>query len=160
MALNDRQRIFALEYIKSGNAYQSALLAGYKESSANDASKWINPDILKNPSENERKKFKPDLRNFIDQQLAEKEKDLIADGDEVLKYLTSVMRGQSQSEVVVIEGIGDGCSEAKLIQKAPDERERLKAAELLGKRHSLFTDKIQADVAIPVVISGCDDLED
>lgn len=160
VAVNDRQKLFALEYIKSGNAYRSAIQAGYKKNSAKDASKWINPEILKNPKENERKKYKPELRAYIDQMLEEKEKKLIADGDEVLKYLTSVLRGESQSEIVVIEGTGDGCSEARRFQKAPDERERLKAAELLGKRHALFSDKIQADIAIPVVISGGDDLED
>lgn len=40
-------------------------------------------------------------------------------------YLTSVMRGQSEADVVVVEGTGDGYSEAKLIKKPPDEKERL-----------------------------------
>ena len=53
------------------------------------------------------------------------------------------MRGESQSEVVVVEGVGEGCSEAKRIDKSPDEKERLKAAELLGKRYRLFTEKIE-----------------
>ena len=53
--------------------------------------------------------------------MAEKEEALIAKKDEILRYLTSVLRGESQSEVVVVEGQGDGWSEAKLLQKAPDE---------------------------------------
>lgn len=85
--------------------------------------------------------------------MAEKEKELIADQDEVLRYLTAVMRGQSVAEIVVVEGTGDGCSEARAIQKAPDEKERLKAAELLGKRYGLYTDKVEADVDMsPLVL--------
>jgi phage terminase small subunit len=92
--------------------------------------------------------------------MAEKEKALIADQDEVLKYLTSVLRGESSSEIVVVENIGDYMSEAKKVQKAPDEKERLKAAELLGKRYGLYADKLKVDGAIPVVISGDDSLVD
>ena len=47
------------------------------------------------------------------------------------------------AEVVVVEGLGDGCSEARRFKKAPDEKERLKAAELLGKRFGLFKDKVE-----------------
>ena len=77
-----------------------------------------------------------------------------------MKYLTSVLRGESSSEYVVVEGQGDGVSEARRIEKAPDEKDRLKAAELLGKRYGMFTDKMNIDGAIPVVISGDDLLED
>ena len=86
--------------------------------------------------------------------MAEKESQLIADQDEVLKYLTSVMRGESQSEIVVVEGVGDGMSEARAIQKAPDEKERLKAAELLGKRYGLYTEKVeqQVDMDLNIVV--------
>jgi phage terminase small subunit len=86
--------------------------------------------------------------------MAEKQSELIADQNEVLQYLTSVMRGQSQSEVIVVEGIGDGCSEARAMEKAPDEKERLKAAELLGKRYGLYTDKVdqQVDMDLNIVV--------
>ena len=77
-----------------------------------------------------------------------------------MEYLTSVMRGESESSVVVVEGYGEGCSEAKIIEKPPDEKERLKAAELLGRHYAIFTDKVKTEGAIPVVISGGEDLED
>ena len=35
-----------------------------------------------------------------------------------------------------------------------------KAAELLGKAYGIHTDKVDVEGAIPVVISGADDLED
>lgn len=40
-----------------------------------------------------------------------------ADAQEVIEYLTAVMRGQSNAEEIVVEGIGDGCSEARTIEK-------------------------------------------
>ena len=86
------------------------------------------------------------MREYIGNRLAEKEKALIADQDEVLKYLTSVMRGESVATEIVVEGTGDGCSEARKMEKEPSEKERLKAAELLGKRYGLYTEKVEADV--------------
>lgn len=85
--------------------------------------------------------------------MAEKESALIADQDEVLKYLTSVLRGESQSEEIVVEGIGDGCSEARTMQKAPSEKDRLKAAELLGKRYGLYTDRVETEVDMDLNIT-------
>jgi phage terminase small subunit len=89
--------------------------------------------------------------------MAEKQSKLIADQDEVLKYLTSVLRGETQSEVVVVENIGDFRSEARTMQKAPDEKERLRAAELLGKRYSLFKENMDVKHTASVVI--VDDLD-
>lgn len=152
MALNDREKLFADEFVKLGNAYQAALNAGYAKSTAKDASKWINQD--ENPKKpHEKSKFKPEVREFINQRLAEKEAALIADQDEILKYLTSVLRGESQSEVVVVESIGDFCTEARAMKKAPDEKERLKAAELLGKRFGLYTERVEQQVDMDLKIS-------
>lgn len=131
MAMTAKQKRFCDEYLISLNATQSAIKAGYTKKYANtNASK-----LLQNTT----------IKEYIEKRMAEKESELIADQDEVLKYLTSVMRGESQSEIVVVEGMGDGMSEARTMQKAPDEKERLKAAELLGKRYGLYTDKIEAD---------------
>ena len=127
-----KQQRFCDEYLIDLNATQAAIRAGYSEKNARNIA-----------SEN---LAKPNIKQYIDERMAEKESELIADQNEVLKYLTSVMRGESASEVVVVEGIGDGCSEARAMQKAPDEKERLKAAELLGKRYGLYTEKIDADI--------------
>ena len=152
MALNDREKLFAEEYIKLGNAYQAALNAGYAKSTAKDASKWINPEEnLKKP--NEKSKYKPEVREYINSRMEEHQSELIADQDEVLKYLTSVMRGETSAEIVVVEGTGDGCSEARTMQKAPDEKERLKAAELLGKRYGLYTEKVEQQVDMELNIT-------
>lgn len=153
MALNDRQKLFVTEYIKLGNAYQAALNAGYKESSANDSSKWINPEILNNPSENERKKFKPDVFAELQKQMAELRSPVIAEAEEVLEYLTSVLRGESRSSVLARDELGAD----RVIEKPPDEKERLKAAEMLGRRYSLFKENLDIKNAVTVTI--VDDLD-
>ena len=142
MALNDKQALFVDEFVKLGNAYQAALNAGYKPSTAVDAAKWINPETLKSTSETERKKYKPAIRAAIDARMEEKKSELIADQDEVLQYLTAVLRGQSKSSVLARTVIGS----EEVIDKPPDEKERLKAAELLGKRYGLYTEKIDAEI--------------
>lgn len=149
MALNDREKLFVEYYIKIGEAYPAALEAGYKKSTALNASKWINPDLLKNPNEKERKKYKPEIRAAIDERMKEKESELIADQDEVLKYLTSVMRGKSNASVLARDEVGAD----RVIEKPPDEKERLKAAELLGKRYGLYTDRIEQEVDMDLNIT-------
>ena len=130
--MTEKQKRFCDEYLIDLNATQAAIRAGYSEKNANtNASKLLQITTIK---------------EYIENRMAEKEKELIADQDEVLRYLTSVLRGESQSEIVVVEGTGDGCSEARAVQKNPDEKERLKAAELLGKRYGIYTDKVLADV--------------
>ena len=93
------------------------------------------------------------VKTYIDEQLEKISSEKIATAEEVMEYLTAVLRGESQSEIVVVEGTGDGCSDARRMNKAPDEKEKLKAAELLGKRYGLFTDKVEVDGVAKVVIT-------
>lgn len=123
-----KQKRFADEYIISGNATQSAIKAGYSKKTAG----VIAVENLE----------KPNIKTYIDERLKELDDKAIAKQEEVLQYLTAVMRGQSKSAVVVIEGLGEGLSEARLINKTPDEKDRIKAAELLGKRYGAFTEKV------------------
>lgn len=140
--MTEKQRRFCDEYLIDLNATQAAIRAGYSSKTAYS----IGEENLK----------KPELKSYIETRMAEKEKRLIANQDEVLQYLTSVMRGESTSHVLSM--CGDGCQE--VITKPPDEKERTKAAELIGKRYGLFTDKVNVDGVIPVVITGDDQLED
>lgn len=137
-----KQKRFCDEYLIDLNATQAAIRAGYSKNYANtNASK-----LLQNTT----------VKKYIDERMAEKEDSLIAKQDEVLKYLTAVMRGESRSSVLAMAG--DGFQE--VIEKPPDEKERLKASELLGKRYNLFSDKVNIEGVVPVVISGDDGLED
>jgi len=141
-----KQQRFADEYIISGNATDAAVKAGYSKKTANRIA-----------TENLSKLV---IQTYIDEKLKELSDKKVADQQEVLAYLTAVLRGETQSEIVVVEGVGDGCSEARRLQKLPDEKERLKAAELLGKRMGLFKDKLDVTANVPVIISGGDELED
>ncbi|SDY13557.1 terminase small subunit [Eubacterium barkeri] len=98
------------------------------------------------------------VKAYIDRRLEEIRTAKTAEAQEVMEYLTSVMRGESRSEIVVVEGIGDGCSSASRMEKAPDEKERLKAAELLGKRWSLFTDRVDVSGSLDTQTSKLDNL--
>ncbi len=100
-----------------------------------------------------------EVKSYIDEQLQRMHNEKIADATEVMIYLTSVLRGTASAEIVVVEGAGDGYSNAKKILKAPDEKERLKAAELLGKRHGLFKENLKIEGSIPIVITGENELE-
>lgn len=135
-----KQKRFADEYIISGNAYKSAIEAGYSKSYA----KGNVVKLLENVS----------VKAYIDERLKELDDKAIAKQEEVLQYLTAVMRGQSKSAVVVIEGLGEGLSEARLINKTPDEKDRIKAAELLGKRYGAFTEKvdISGDMSLSIEV--------
>ena len=143
-----KQQRFCDEYLIDLNATQAAIRAGYTKKYANtNVTK-----LLQNTT----------IKECIEKRMAEKESQLIADQDEVLKYLTSVLRGQSESEVVVVESVGDFMSEARTMQKRPDEKERLKAAELLGKRYGLYKDTINevVDMDLNIVVDYGDEADE
>lgn len=126
--LTPRQQRFCDEYLIDLNATQAAIRAGYSEKTA----KQIGQRLLTNV----------DLKNHIKERMAAKEKELIADSDEVMRYLTSVLRGKSEAHVLARDEIGA----ERILLKPPDEKERLKAAELLGKAHMIFTEKVQQEI--------------
>ena len=134
-----KQQRFCDEYLIDLNATQAAIRAGYSKKTANR----IGTENLS----------KLVIKHYIEARMAEKEKNLIADQDEVLRYLTSVLRGESQSTELVVEGTGEGYSEARTILKEPSEKDRLKAAELLGKRYGIYTEKIETDVDMELSIN-------
>lgn len=129
--LTVKQKKFADEYIATGNAYRSAIEAGYSEN-------YAKGNVIK-LLENER------VKAYVDQKMKEIEDRQIAKADEVLKHLTSMMRGEIEEEVVVTENTGDYESKARIINKQVAAKERIRAAELIGRRYSLFTDKVEVD---------------
>ncbi len=140
--LTPRQQKFCDEYLISGNATEAAIKAGYSRKTAKQTG-----------SEN---LSKPDLRAYIDEQLAKIHSAKIADAEEVMKYLTSVMRGEHTEQVLKL--VGEGVQTVTDIDVSA--KERLKAAELIGKRYGLFTEKVGLEGAVPVIITGDDQLED
>lgn len=160
--LTAKQQRFCDEYLVDLNATQAAIRAGYSKKTAYS----IGQENLK----------KPEISEYIKKRMDEKEDALIAKQDEVMKYLTSVMRREKAEHIVVTISekkstyVPDenGTMRKQTIEKEVPQiveipaqlRDANKAAELIGKRYSMFTDKVNVDVALPVVLSGDDDLED
>ncbi|MCB7107573.1 terminase small subunit [Streptococcus oralis] len=137
-----KQQRFADEYIISGNATGAAVKAGYSSKYANtNASK-----LLQNTA----------IKSYIDERLAQLASEKIATQEEVLTYLTSVMRGETQEQTLISIGeLGQTITDIDVGAK-----DRIKAAELLGKRHRLWTDKVEADVSGTVVFANESDIPD
>lgn len=140
ICVTNKQKRFCDEYLVDHNATRAYKIAypGVK----NDHSASVLASRLL---------AKVEVKTYINTQLAKISDKNIADAKEVMQYLTSVLRGKSESQVVVVEGVGDGVSKARRFNKNPEEKDRLKAAELLGKRYSLFKDNMTLDVE-PITI--------
>lgn len=135
MAMTEKQKMFADEYLIDLNATRAYKVA-YPTVKKDGAARSNASRLLTNA----------DIKTYIDERLEEIHNEKTADAREVMEYLTSVMRGESASEEIVVEGVGDGMSEARTMEKRPSERDRLKAAELLGKRYALFTDRVDGSI--------------
>ncbi len=147
MKLTEKQKRFCDYYVETGNATEAAIKAGYSEKTA----RFIASENL----------TKPYIKNYIDARLKELQEKRIAKAEEVMTFLSASMRGELQEEVVVVEGLGEGASEAKIIKKQISAKDRIKAAELLGKRYALFTDKLNVDASVGVqIIDDIDEDED
>ena len=122
--LTIKQKKFADEYIKTGNATQSAINAGYSKKYANtNASK-----LLQNTT----------IKAYIDERMKKLEDEAIADQSEILKYLTRIIRDEEREEVLV--NVGNFEQERQEIKISA--KDKIRAAELLGKRYQLWTDKV------------------
>ncbi|MGH1732882.1 terminase small subunit [Enterococcus faecalis] len=140
MRMTEKQKRFCDFYIETGNAKEAAIRAGYSEKTA----KQIGQENL----------TKPDLRAYIDERLAELKNERTADAQEVLEYLTAVMRGSQKEQTLI--GLGEGAQGLTDIDVGA--KERLKAAELLGKRHALFTDK--QEISATEIVTIVDDVNE
>lgn len=130
-----KQKKFADEYIISGNATEAYLKAYAKQSRASAEANARK--LLGNYS----------VKTYVDERMKKLDEESIADQKEVLQYLTRVMRGEEKESVLV--NSGDFKQEVREI--AVGAKDRIKAAELIGKRYSLWTDKVDLDNNITIV---------
>lgn len=138
--MTEKQRKFADEYLIDCNATR-AYKAAYPNVKNDSVASVNGSRLLGNAS----------VKNYIEEKMNEVSSEKIASATEVMEYLTSVMRSESKGAEIVVEAIGDGMSEARIMQKPPSEKDKLKAAELLGKRYGIFTEKMTLEVE-PVTI--------
>ena len=133
--MNARQKKFCDEYLIDCNATQAAIRAGYSPKTA----KSIGQENL----------TKPDLKAYIDEQLELLHNKRTADAQEVLEYLTAVMRGQHTEQT--LQFVGEGVQKIADIDVAA--KERIKAAELIGKRYGMFKDNVNLGESRVVIVS-------
>lgn len=153
--LTAKQQRFCNEYLTDLNATQAAIRAGYSEKTA----RVIGQENL----------LKPVIKEYIAKRMEEKEKSLIADQDEVMKYLTAVMRREKTESVVVTlnkeqsKYIPDeqGTMRKQTVKEEVPEIVHIpaklsdanKAAELLGKAYGIYTDRLESDIDMELNIN-------
>lgn len=133
--LRAKQERFVCEYLKDLNATQAAIRAGYSEKSAGQ----IGAENLR----------KPAIKAAIEAKLEEMNSSAIADATETLEYLTSVMRGEEEDEVLRLSGEGTQSKTALRVAA----KDRMRAAELLGRYHGLFNDKVNVSGDMELSVS-------
>lgn len=138
--MTPKQERFCAEYLIDLNATQAAIRSGYSEKTAYS----IGQRLLKNV----------EVQRYITELRERAFDNAIATIKETEAFLAKCMRGDVKEEVIVTLGNGDGSSRAKVVEKQISLRDRIKAAELIGKRNQLFTDKVKVDGAVPIVIAG------
>lgn len=136
--MTEKQKLFADEYLIDCNATRAYKVA-YPTVKKDEVARANASRLLTNAN----------VQKYINDRMQKIHNEKTADAQEVVEYLTSVLRGKSTSSVLCL--IGDGMQET--IEKRPDEKERLKAAELLGKRYGLYTDKVDIDADMELNIS-------
>lgn len=149
MKLTEKQKAFCDYYIESLNAtesYKRAYKITKQSTAETNASR-----LLSNAK----------VKTYIDEKLKEIQSNRIAKAEEVLAFLSSSLRGEIDEEVVASESDGEGGIKPIILKKQLSAKDRIKAAELLGKRYALFTEKVDVEGNVGVtIIDDIGSLED
>ncbi len=139
--LDERQKKFADLFLETGNATESYKQAGYK--AKGNAAEAAASRLLRNVK----------VKAYIDEIAEQNQNNRIASRDEILEYLTKVMRGEISEEVPVPTKKG-----ISIVDVDAGIKDRTKAAELLGKRYAIWTDNknIEGNLGVTIV----DDIDD
>ena len=116
MKLTEKQKRFADEYIKSGNAKEAAIKAGYSQKTAKVAG-------YENLT-------KPYLKNYIDKRMRAIENSRIMTAKEAVELLTGIGRGEVKETVVVASPMG-----VETVEKEADLKTRISAIKEILKRY-------------------------
>ena len=127
--MTKKEKMFVDAYVKDikRNQTAAAIAAGYSEKTA--------------PQAASRLMKKDEIKQAIDERLKELHEQNTAQANEVIEFLTAVMRGESVDNIPIF--VGDGFQ--KLTEGKPPAKDRLRAAEMLGKYYALFTEKLNVD---------------
>lgn len=127
--MTKKEKMFVDAYVNDvkRNQTAAAIAAGYSEKTA--------------PQAASRLMKKDEIKQAIDERLKELHEQNTAQANEVIEFLTTVMRGENVDNIPIF--VGDGFQ--KLTEGKPPAKDRLRAAEMLGKYYALFTDKLNVD---------------
>lgn len=112
-----RQKRFCDEYLVDMNGAQAAIRAGYSEKTA----RQIAQENL----------TKPYIAEYIRKRMEKLERSTVADAQEVVEFLSSVLRGEMEDMT---------------------GRERMKAAELMAKRWGILTENMRISGATVKIV--------
>jgi len=116
MKLTPKQKKFADEYIKTGNATQSAIEAGYSKRTA----AVIATENL----------IKPNIKAYIEKCMAEIASNRVMSYTEAVELLTSIARGEEKETVVVATPVS-----VEKVEKEADLKTRISALKEILKRY-------------------------
>lgn len=127
--MTKKEKMFVDAYVNDvkRNQTAAAIAAGYSEKTA--------------PQAASRLMKKDEIKQAIDERLKELHEQNTAQANEVIEFLTAVLRGENVDNIPIF--VGDGFQ--KLTEGKPPAKDRLRAAEMLGKYYALFTEKLNVD---------------
>ena len=163
--LTKKQQLFVDEYLIDLNATQAAIRAGYSVDSARD----IGCENL----------TKPNIQKVIAERMAERSRRTGVNQDRIVEELAKIafvniedvvdtdtgeiLPNASKDDLACIESVKFKQSDNQYggsIEREVKLASKMKALELLGKHLNMWSDKTDINIAVPVVISGEDALED
>ncbi|WP_391123458.1 terminase small subunit [Psychrobacillus sp. L3] len=127
--LNPKQQAFADYYIELGNAEEAALKAGYSKAYSRGKAYTLLANV--------------GIQSYIENRMEELKSERIADQQEILETLTAILRGEVNGATLI--GLGMGEQDISENMK-PSVAEKIKAAELLGKRYKLWIDRTETEI--------------
>lgn len=127
--LNQRQVRFVQEYMKTNSVRQSAVVAGYSPKTAQAQGSRLLSNV--------------NVQAYIEAINERLDSDKIADIQEVMEYLTSVMRGEKKDQFDLDAALS----------------ERTKAASELARRLDVKAKNLQIDCALTIIDDIPDDVE-
>lgn len=148
MTLNTRQEAFCKLFAQLGNAAEAYEQAGY----ACKSRAW-------SQSSASRLMAKPEIKARIAELAEELASERIAGIREIQEHLTAILRGERIEEQIVVEGVGDGVSEARTMKRKPQLKDAIKAGELLARMQGGLDNNAAVNVIVPV-FGGEDELSD
>ena len=137
--LTPKQKKFADEYIISGNAYQSAINAGYSDNYA----KAQSSKMLENVG----------IKSYIEERIKKLDEQKIAKQEEVLAFFTATMRAEIKEPMAVSNSMGG--DDIKMV--IPSAATRKSAADSLAKVYGMFTQKLEIEAETVVIKDDIDE---